>query len=205
MNISVNDIRLKVLELEKEVTEVKDSLLKEIFEEYDKVDEIKKILIDLDNCVNGKYEFDSNGELIYGVKIPNNIVDLPFINDYLTQDCAFIPQDMGHHSEIYVAQNCGKCISVNYSHDKDCYFVFDSGYHKAILIKNLSWYDHIYVSAKIEEYQNSIGVFDDIVIIDSYYGSYCKHFVRDVSVNEDNYKTIIKQYEDKYLNSEEDN
>jgi hypothetical protein len=196
-NITVNDIRNKVFDLKNQIENFEDSKQKEIFLEYDKIEEIKKVLSDLENFVGGYYSFDECGELIYRIKIPRSIIDLPFINDYLTQDYAFIDNK-------FLATGCGECIAINYSHGKSI-FIFDRSAHVKILEKNLAWYDEIYISAKIEEYQKSIGVFGDVVVIDNYYGAYCKHHERHKEVNESNYKEIIERYEAENLNNEEEN
>lgn len=205
MNVTVNDIKEIVLTMEKKIDSINETVMKEIFEEYDKVDEIKKVLSNLENFVDGRYEFDECGDLVYGVKIPDHIVDLPFINDYLTQDYAHISKDMGSHNEIWITQTCGECIAVNYSHSKNCSFIYDqNNTRKVVIEKNLEWMDSKYITAKLEEYQTVAGCFGDIVVIDNYYGSYCKHFESDKEVNESNYKEIVKQYEDKYLNNEDE-
>jgi len=202
--ITVNDIKEKVLMLEKKIETFRETELVEIFNEYDLVDDINNLKHQLENCTGGRYDFDESDWLIYGVKIPDHIVDLPFINDYLTQDYAFISKTMGGHKDIYIAQNCGPCICINYSHNRSDYFIYDHKAQEIVLQKNLSWFDDIYISAKLEEYQNSKGCFGDIVVIDSYYGSYAKHFKRSEEVTEDNFKEIIKRYEAKYLNKEEE-
>ena len=204
MKITVNDIKEKVLGYKKDAENFEESKQKEIFEEYDRVDEIKKVLTDLDNSIGGRYEFDEMNELVYGIKIPDNIVDLPFINDYLTQDYAFIHKFSANNKEVCLAQNCGEVIAVNYSHDSKGYFVFDRDERQVVIDNKLEWMDSKYISAKIEDHQTRAGVFGDVVVIDNYYGSYCKHFERDKEVNEKNYKEVIQQYEDKFLNNEEE-
>jgi hypothetical protein len=204
MNLTVNDIKEEVLSYKKDLENFEEGIKKTIFEEYDKVDEIKKVLNDLDNSIGGLYEFDEMNDLVYGIKIPDNIIDLPFINDYLTQDYAFIHKFSGNNKEICLAQNCGEVISVNYSHDSKGYFVFARDEREVVIDKKFEWMDSKYISAKIEDHQTGKGVFGDVVVIDNYYGSYCKHFERDREVNENNYKEIIQQYEDKFLTNKEE-
>jgi hypothetical protein len=201
---TVNDIKDFVLLINKENDQSVNFNMKRIFDEYDRVEEITVIKSNLENFKEGKYEFGDDGELNYGVKIPETIVDLPFINDYLTQDYGFISKTMGSHKEIYVAQYAGACISINFSHDSKSWFIYDQETRKPVIEKKLPWHDNTYIGALLEEYQTDKGVFNDIVIIDSYCGSYCKHFQRPEEVTLENYKEIIKQYEDKHLNNEEE-
>lgn len=202
MGLTLSDIARKVERIKIQIKKLKETSMEELFETYDKVDEITKLLTDLESCQNGEYDFDEDDNgLIYAIKIPVDIVDLPFISDYLTKDYAFIPKYKGYHNEIFIAQSCGQCIAVNFNHDSNCVFIFDRNCHEIILSNYLSWHDDIYISAKIEEYQQEKGEFNDVVIINSYYGSYVKHFESSVEVTEENYKDIIKKYEDKHLNN----
>jgi cyclophilin family peptidyl-prolyl cis-trans isomerase len=109
--------------------------------------------------------------LIYCVEIPSHIADLPYINDYLTRDFAFIPKYEGNESQIFIAQACGQPIIINYYCDKNSYFIYDCEEHKEIMRKEPSIEGNsdisidAYISAKIEAYQQKTGCFGDVIIM----------------------------------------
>jgi hypothetical protein len=206
--ITVGDIKAQVQDLDRQSKSFSESIAKDIFEQYDKVDEIATILRSLENCEKGHYSMDEYQMLIYCVEIPSHIADLPYINDYLTRDFAFIPKYEGNESQIFIAQACGQPIIINYYCDKNSYFIYDCEEHKEIMRKEPSIEGNsdisidAYISAKIEAYQQKTGCFGDVIEVD-YYGGYNRHHKRHESVTEENYQSIIDQFEQSNNNEEE--
>jgi hypothetical protein len=135
MKITVNDIKGKVEALDKQCKNHNEAIQADIFEQYGEVEEITNILKDLENCEKGHYSFDEHQSLIYCIKVPNHIADLPYINDYLIQDYGFIPQHEGGHNELFIAQSCGQPITIDYSASRmtGSYFIYDHEEGKPVM------------------------------------------------------------------------
>jgi hypothetical protein len=203
VNLTVEDIKENVLAIEKEISDFSESRKAEIFKTYDKVHSIYKHLHDLENLEKGHYDFDSCGDLIYNVQISNEIIDLPYIKEYLTQENTYINKEISTKKEIYLKTYCGPYIVVIENPVKLQAFVYENGKNDCIIFNKASWMDDTYVSAVIEKYQQERGEFYDIVIVSSYGGEYLSHF--EISKNVmDNYQSIVDSYKAKYVFDKED-
>lgn len=191
-HITVNDIKAQADKLNQDKESHDLYIKQELFSLYKSVPAINALFDNLSDCEKGEYTFDDNGQFIYMVKVPNAIAELPLINDYLTNDCYFLP-NCGHHNTLYLASFLGQPITVNYSADRNSYYVYDNEERKAIIKNNENWMTDEYISAKIEEYQENMGVFSYVVVIDRNGGYESsldtqKHLGR-------SYKSIIAEYE----------
>ena len=172
---TIADIKAEFEKIDLRTKEAHEALMLEAFEVYEKMDEVNKILTDLECCVNGEYSIGDYGYLIYTVEVPAHLANLPYINDYLTRDYGFLMDD------LRIGQTCGPFIGINWS-GIGSYFVYDHDTNKEIVSKSdliEEGYPTIslktYVAAKLEAYQKDKGEFGDVVEVD-YYGGYLKHF-----------------------------
>ena len=173
---TIADIKAEFEKIDLRAKEEHEALSMEAFEVYEKMDEVNKILTDLECCVNGEYSTDRYGELIYSVEVPAHLADLPYINDYLTRDYGFLMDD------LRLAQHCGPFIGINWNSTSREFFVYDSDTHKEIVSKadlieegHPTIKEETYVAAKLEAYQKDKGEFGDIIEV-GYYGDYLRHF-----------------------------
>jgi hypothetical protein len=180
----------KLEKLYNETKNYSEENAKKAFKILEKMPEVLKVLEDLESMQNGKYSFDECGELVYTVEVPNEIADLPFINDFLTRDFGFLTGKK--HNDLRLGQFCGPCITIDWNHGRNSYFIYDHETRKPVIEKREEYMTLEYVSAVIELYQNKQGVFNDIVEIDSYYGFYNKHFSGSKIKNLKHAERIIK-------------
>lgn len=160
----------------KEHREEEQAAMASLFAQYDQCTEITDVLRRLENCDGGEYTFDDYGDLNCIVEVPKGIRDLPFINDYYSQDFARIfPHAVNHEADLYIAQSCGQPIAINNHTTGREYYVYDREARKPIIAEPKEWMDSAYVGAVIANYQSKQGVFGDVVFID-YYGSFVSHF-----------------------------
>ncbi len=138
-----------------------------IFAYYDECKEIQELLNKRDTPED--YKIDECGELVSYVTIPEDILALPEIKDYLSQEYGYVRDDE-------LTQFHGPYISIDWNHERNSYFVYDTESRHPIIDKREEWMDEIYVGAVIAEFQTHQGVFNDIIEICSRYGSYQGHF-----------------------------
>jgi hypothetical protein len=169
---TLSDIQSAAHTLGKSLDEAKASLSMELFTLYDSSEDIQKLAKNVENMEGGDYSIDDMGILIYSVAITKDILSLPEIKDYLTQDYAYIA---GHRNDYRLAQTCGEFISVSNYHDRNSYFVYDHETREAIIENRKDWMSDQYVRAMIEKHQRIAGVFVDVVKTDCY-GGYDSHF-----------------------------
>jgi hypothetical protein len=195
---TISDIKLELEAIDGESKTFSQEASDRACKLFEDIPEINKLLVDLEMMRNGEYSIDESGELIYSIEVPKEIADLPFINDYLTKDYAFLTGKK--HNDLRIAQCCGEFISVDWNHERDCYFVFDHESRKAIIEKRLEWMDERYTAAMIELYQHNKGIFGDVIEINSRYGWYEKHFDTfealgiKSELTKDDLERIIKSY-----------
>lgn len=163
--------------LNDQLESIKETTKKNIFDHYSKLSELNKLLNDLSDGVIGEHTLDESGELIRYIFLSHDYVQLPYLNDYISQ------LDLGLYSEslkngcVQVNTYCGPHISVQFGHSSDNYFVYDHDTNKPI-IENEGDLTVKETYAKINEYQGNLGEFSYVIEIDNY-GS----FVRLLDIN----------------------
>lgn len=204
---TITDIKQDLENLNNETKHFSKENAKKAFELFDSIPEIASLLTDLENMRNGEYSIEESGLLFYSIEVPKHIADLPFINDYLTQDYFNLT---GHrHNGLRLSQCCGEYISVAWNHGRNSYFVYDSELGHGIIDNQEEWMDEKYVAAKIELHQKQRGVYNHSIRTCPRYGSYEEHFDTfkalgtQTELSELELLTIINDYEDK-ANSEEE-
>jgi len=184
--------------IEKLITKEREALRIKVFGYYDECKEVQKVLSDLQNFNKGNYSIEDFGDLVYSVKVPDDLADMPLINDYLTQDYGFIlPYTKGMGNDLRLGQFCGEYISVDFEHDRNSFFVYDHGINKPVIEKRLDWMDDNYIKMKIELWQQRKGEFNDVIVIDRY-GAYVRHFEMNLSEGLHDIKKLesaLTQYE----------
>jgi hypothetical protein len=175
MKNTIADISAQAYHINKSLEEVKASISLELHELYSKSDDINGVLKKLENMEGGEYHINEYGDLTYLVEVPQDIANLPEINDYLTKDYAFIhPRARRSERDLFIGQSCGEFISVNYYAERS-FFVYDNDNRRAVIEKHEDWMSDQYVRAIIERYQRAQGVFGDVVKV-GYHGEYLSHF-----------------------------
>jgi hypothetical protein len=204
---TITDIKQALIDINNESKEFKKDAAERAFELFKGIVEIDEVFNDLENFQNGDYSFDDSGMLVYSVEVPKEIADLPFINDYLTQDYQHL---IGYgHNDLRLAQTCGDFISINTSGDSRSYFVYDSESGKELVkssdIKkegHPTISENQYIAAKIELHQLESGCFNDVVLVD-YHGSYVKHFNTHEYLRGEVTKDMLNDIIDTYETEEE--
>lgn len=217
---NIDAIKEQVTAMDIEYTEKREKDIldsqEKLFKIYDEVEEIQKLLRDLENVVNGEYVINAHW-LEYQIEITIDILSLPQIEEYLTKDFGHLGEhtylDFGHLGEnTYVCQSIGSYIGVNRSGGSHSYFVYDSDNRKEIVKRSdileeghPTISEEQYISAKIALYQIEQGEFNYVIEVD-YYGNCIKQF--DFEGIEDFENTapllkIIDEYEN-YNNEDED-
>lgn len=163
---------------------------------------VSKLARDLENCEGGEYSFDDDGDFIYSVEVPDEILEYPFINDYILHVIEYGHLMGKKHNDLRIAQHLGAPITVNWDHEKGDYFVYDRESRKVIIDKRQEWMSESYVAAKIELYQLQRGCWSDVVEICSRYGSYEKHFNTHKVLNGKVSKEELEAVIDAHLTSE---
>lgn len=138
---------------------------KKLFALYENIKEIQELLAKRENFEDVEYEFDECGSLVSYLEIPKEVLQLPEVEEFLSQEYGYVKGD-----RLYQFQ--GDPITVNWNHKRDQYFVYDAGTSKPIIKKREEWMDDLYVEAVIAQYQTKRGIFEDVVMID---GCYLKH------------------------------
>jgi hypothetical protein len=157
---------------------INEKLKKELFSLYSETSEILDLLNRAENCVDPDYSFDEAGLLVSRYYPKFDPKKYPFFDEFL-EDCFF---GYWEEKEKYLEVCHGEAITINWDHDRNSYFVHDSEAGKAVIDSRRSIEGHAeisekaYVAAKIAEYQNKAGYFNDVVEIDSRYGQYLGHF-----------------------------
>jgi len=125
-NLMLSDIKNRVIaakvQYEDKAEEAEEEMEAKIIPLYKKCPEINKLMSNLENVENGEYSIDCDGELIYSIEIPEDIADLPMIEEYLTEDFGHINRG---HNEKRLCQTMGGFISINRYSDSRTYHVFD--------------------------------------------------------------------------------
>lgn len=201
-----SDILAQIDSLNEYHSTKEESLKQDLFKLYENDKKIKAFLTRVENCNNpDNYSFDSFGMLISSYSPDFDLDAYPFFSEFV--DSLMV----GHFNEKEsVMENChGESVTINWNHDRSTYFVYDGESRKAIIEKKEKWMDETYVAAKIAQFQNEQGVFNEVVEID-YYGGYNGHFslsshldAREVKNLDDKsgLDKIIERYES--LNEEE--
>lgn len=177
---TIADIKDLVIEanerIESKIAEERAEMREKVFKLYDQVPDISKVITRLENMEGGQYHINDYGDLIYSVEVPKNIRELPLINDYLTQDFASIyPSARTCGNDLFIYQNCGEFISVNFYAYRNSYFVYDHETRKLIIEKETKGMPLEYIRAKIEKHMRKQGVFGDVIEM-GYHGEYLRHF-----------------------------
>lgn len=173
------DILTKIDSITTQAHSEVEALKKSLFELYDSTPIIKEFLNRVENIDKpDSYQFNSFDGYLESVFEPTfNVKDFPFIDEYFNEN--FIGHYDSKNNQFLVCH--GPSITVDWNHDRNSYFVYDRESRKPIIESRRSIEGHptisenAYVAAKIAQYQNKQGVFNDVVVID-YYGHYLKHF-----------------------------
>ena len=169
-------IQAEAYRINKALEEVKASNSLELHGLYDSSEDIKNLLTKLENMIGGEYSIDDYGHLVYLVEVPQDIANLPEINDYLTKDYAFIyPHARKSQKDLWIGQSCGEFISVNFYHERSGHFVYDHETRTPIISNREDWMTSQYIKAMIEKHQRKTGVFGDVISLD-YHGGYNSHY-----------------------------
>jgi hypothetical protein len=204
--------KIKALEklgkLQDEKKHFDEKLEKKAFKIFETIDDVNKIVSDLEQVKNGEYTIEDDGMLAYRVEVPKELRDLPFINDYLTREYGYLTGKS--HSDLWLTQCCGGFIAVNLNPERGCYFVYDSERSKPIIEKREDWMESRYVAAVIELYQESKGEFGDVIVVNSRYGYYEEHFSTfkhlecETQLSKKELQAIVDSYESKREEEEYD-
>lgn len=164
-NLSIGDIKSLTEKIKIELLITEKSYREQAFKIYDASEMIKTLIRDVENFKDVDYTFDEFGDFLAFFDCSNEILGLPFIDDYFSKNHPMIYVGRGHLKGFLTVHLCPP-ITVNWNHDRNEYFMYDHDAGQPIIEKSSDLDDNEeLIFLALERYMRKTGIFPDIISI----------------------------------------